>query len=384
MSGFKSSPRILLLTPPMPTSPKYGFHLGDIRAPLGLGYIAGYLRSCGFQPSICDIYAGDKLPSLGGVEAIGIQVNSACYEEASILAREIRSQGFKGKLIAGGAHPTILPDTLLRYFDHVVRGEGEYVLRGILDESLRDRVIVAGRIENLDDLPRVPYELFSAPKYNRTIEECPSVKNVYTYSSSRGCPNRCEFCSTRGIYGRRWTYHSVERVLDDIGYLISDHNSKGIYFREDNFTASKQRLVSFCEEVLSRGLEFSWKCESRVDLTNNQISLMKRAGCVSLYVGIETGSPKLLKRYKKDITVDQIHRFVRTCKSEGIKVYGSFLTETPYEEEEDRIATNTLISQLKLDRVNVSKYIAMPGSVLYEEIIRNPSLADRYDTQVIR
>ena len=378
--------RILLMTSPAPSKKEYGFYLGEKRFPLGLGYITAMLKSKGYNSvAIRDVYAKPKSISFKNFDVIGIYANTICFKRGTLpLLEAIKGSLFKGKIVIGGPHTSVLLDSIPDYVDHVVVGEGEYAFLSIIENSNTDRIIKSERILDLDALPRVAYEMYETSLYNLKFEEYSKCNRVFTYSSSRGCPFSCTFCSSKNIYNRKWTAHSPERVLDDIQYLVKTFKVDGIYFREDNFTVNKNRVRKICQGLINRRIKIKWKCETRVDTSYEDLALMKKAGCVALYVGFESGSPKLLEKFNKQISVEQSRKFIGDCNKLGIYIYGSFVYYSPYETLEDRQLTEKFIKSVKLDRVGKNKYLALPGSEMYDDIIENPEIAEKYKTIIIK
>jgi len=377
--------KVLLLTSPAPARREYGFFLGEKRFPLGLGYMASMLRNNGISVDLVDLYAKNRVVAFENYDFIGVYCNTICFERGTLpLLNKIRNSSFKGKIVVGGPHAALLPHTIPDFVDHIVQGEGEYAMLSIVNGDKNDRIIKAPRIENLDDLPFPAYDLYNLKLYNLKFEEAKNVKRVFTYSSSRGCPFSCRFCSSKNIYNRKWTTHSAARIVSDIERLQKEYSVGGIYFREDNFTVNTKRINDFCDLILKKGVKVKWKCETRVDVDFETLKKMKEAGCTIVYVGFESGSPRVLELIDKKINLEKSVDFVNNCKKVGIKIYGSFIIGIPQETKEDIAMTNAFIDTLKLDRVCKNKYLAMPGSEMYDDIIANPSLAERYNTTVIR
>lgn len=377
--------KVLLLTTPAPGRTQYGFYLGEKRFPLGLGYIASVLRKHNHTVVLRDLYAKHRKINFKAFDYIGIYTNTICFKNGSLpLIKHIHTAGFKGKIVVGGPHTSVMLHTIPPTVDHVVIGEGEYAMLDIVEGRKTERIITAERIEDLDSLPRVAYDMYDLSLYNLKFEELTQYTKVFTYSSSRGCPFACTFCSSKNIYHRKWTAHTPQRVINDIKFLIKKYGIDGIYFREDNFTVNRKRIREICELLLRNNIKIAWKCEARADMSYEDLALMKRAGCVILYVGFESGSPALLERFKKNIDIDQAIDFAQTCKTLGILVYGSFVTNTPWETAEDRKLTNAFIRKTGAKRICKNKYLAMPGSEMYEEILKNPELAQKYDTVIIK
>lgn len=375
---------VLLLTSPAPDTYQYGFYLGEKRFPLGLASIAAVLETLGHTVKIIDLYAGELLTA-GDYDLIGVYANTICFKNGTLpLLKQLRSFPGRPTLVVGGPHTSVLPETIPDYVDHVVIGEGEAAIEQIVKQR-PGRIVDSPRIEDLDSLPRPAYHLL-APihRYNLTFDDKKSsAKRVFTYSSSRGCPFSCKFCSSSKIFNRKWTAHSPERMLDDIQFLQAIYEVDGIYFREDNFTVNMNRVREFCELLLVQEVNVEWKCETRVDVNRDDLQLMHKAGLRSVYVGLESGSERILELINKKINLAQVKRFVGNCNEIGIRVYGSFIRELPFETKEELHVTRKFGDSLKLDRANYNKYLALPGSPLYDEVKANPELLKRYKTILI-
>jgi tetratricopeptide (TPR) repeat protein len=139
--------------------------------------------------------------------------------------------------------------------------------------------------------------------------------------TSRGCPWQCTFCGAETTWGRGFRGRSVPRVLDDIEHALEKLPVKMLQIKDDTFTANKRRALEICNGILERGLRFSWSCDTRVDvLTDELLRAMRRAGCQRLSLGVESGSPSVLAKINKKISVEQILRSTALAKSYGIQV----------------------------------------------------------------
>jgi len=215
------------------------------------------------------------------------------------------------------------------------------------------------RIQNLDALPRVDYDLFMDKKrsYVWTIPFT-ERQPIFVMNTSRSCPFACEFCAVRQIWGRLWTAQSAERVMDDILFLKSTHNIAGVYFREDNFTADRERVRQIAELLIKRDAGIVWACEARADLGSEPelVRLMAQSGCRGLYIGAESGSPRMLNYYNKQITVHQIIQTCRLAKKYDIVVAMSLIAHHPKETPFDRLATRALVHVTRPEIVWVNPY----------------------------
>ena len=191
-------------------------------------------------------------------------------------------------------------------------------------------------------------------------------------NTSRGCPYNCSFCSVESIWGKQYTYFSADRIISEIEYLFKHYNAKGIYFREDNFTLNQKRTDEFCKKMLQKNIKVHWACETRVDnLTEELIELMSAAGCKAFYLGVESGSQKILNNINKQITVEQIENTINWCKKYDIRTYCSLITGLPDETYEDYLFTKKMMDKLKPYAYAFNIFVGNPKSSLYKYVLDN-------------
>jgi radical SAM superfamily enzyme YgiQ (UPF0313 family) len=396
--------RVLFIFPPKPDySP---FYLGEHRPPLGVGFLASALEQHGHQVLFEDLYVEpisiDQLRykiRMIDPHWICITIPTVCYEPALRILNmieEMRTVAKQScaKLAVGGAHPTLLPETIPNFVDYIIQGEGEIALLNLIDEEkfigeIRSPdetkpVIVYGKpVGNLDDLPSPAWHLFMDKPYNwhSGIHEVGiGIEPIFPLNTSRGCPFNCAFCSVAGIFGRKWRGWSAGRIINEIKQLIRHYGAKAIYFREDNFTVNKQRVIDFCNLLLKQNIDIKWICESRVDTVDKELlKLMYKAGCRWIYFGVESGSQKVLNDLKKGYTVSQIEDCFRWCREVGIKTYASMILGTPTETDEDIEQSEALLRRIRPDSSCNNGYIGLPASELYSYYRNHPELIDHIE-----
>lgn len=369
---------ILLVTSAAPLmSP---FFTNEKRPPLGIGFLISVLRDAGHHVFFIDNYLSpgnflehDYLTE-NKIDLVGIYANTICYRDTKRMVNTIqmlREKGdWKGRIIVGGPHTSAVPESIPELVDHIVIGEGERAILDIVD-GVSDRVIQKDLIADLDQLPMPAYDYFVDLPYDFGVEWFPQ-KPVFTMNTSRGCPFRCTFCSVASVWGREYRYFSADRVADDIRHLVNNYGAKGIYFREDNFTASRKRTVSFCEGLLRHRIDIKWMCETRVDSLDQELmALMHRAGCEALYIGVESGSQRLLDFMKKGITLEQTHNVFRWCGEMGIKTAASFIVGVPTETPAERRMTVELCHAIRPTTCSFNVFVGIPRSPLYDYVLEN-------------
>lgn len=367
---------ILFVTSAAPK--KSPFFTDEKRPPLGLGSLMSVVRKHGHTVFFIDNYlkqtdfVKDGYLQKNEIDFVGIYVNTICYRDSMKMFTDIerlRKKGlWNGKIIAGGPHTSVALDTIPDFVDYVVQGEGEQAILKIINGEAKQRIVKEERIKDLDSLPFQPWDIFTKLPYDYSCKWM-DTKPVFTMNTSRGCPFDCAFCSVDSVWGKQYTYFSVDRLIDEIKYLIKKFGAKGIYFREDNFTLNRKRVEEFCAKI--RELNIKWACETRVDTLCDEelVKMMSKAGCEAVYLGVESGSQKVLDILKKGVTVEQIERCVTLCKKHKIRTYCSLITGVPGETYEDYLLTKKLMNKLKPHAYAFSVFVGIPHSQLYEEIL---------------
>ena len=142
-----------------------------------------------------------------------------------------------------------------------------------------------------------------------------------------------------------------------------------VWFADDCFTLNRNHLLDVCDEIAQRGLDVGWECLSRVDTMDAQVAEgMKRAGCIGVFFGIESGNDSVLSLMKKRITTTQAQRAVYAAKAAGLKVGAFFIVGYPGESNKTVLDTVRFASGLPLDYLSFTLPYPIPGTPLYERV----------------
>jgi len=367
--------------------------------PLGLLYIASTLEKNGFEVSLVDGGTGGTVKKIARKtlnaepDIVGITSMTPTYPYAEEIAKRIKAENREIKTAVGGPHVTFLPDEVLStgVFDFVVRNEGEITFlelcSGKKPAEIKGLSFVHGKriihnpdrefIKDLDMLPRPSYHLLDFESYQDRYPPSGVRKTPWiSFSSSRGCPFGCFYCSVTNFWGRLWRGHSAERVASDLEYLYHTYRLKSVFFVDDNFTFKRDRILRLCD--LIKDLDFEWSCSCRVDQVDPELlSKMRSAGCWRIGFGIEAGTQKVIDWYGKKITIEKAKRAVKACRDVGISPFCFFITGAPIETEEDIEKTIEVAKELDPDIIGVSHLTPFPGSRLYDYVCENDLLLTR-------
>jgi len=379
--------KICLVYPNQMKLPKF-FEKGSILQeplllpPLGMLYIlSNNSVEMDFLDNRVHGYNREQLSAiLRKYELVGFGGTIFEVEEAIDMSQRLRKEGIT--TLYGGPNATVNWELYCQYFDIVARGEGEGLLDEIV-ENFNNLSKVKGLvykenggtrinepiplIENLDTLKFPAREKVNLSDYARHEEAYTKKQPVDTIVNSRGCPYDCYFCSSKWIWSRKYRYRSPDNVIEEMVFMREKFKTKVFYFREDNFTAHRKRLLEFCEKV--KNLDMPWLCESRTDTLDAELlKKMKEANCVAIWFGIESCNQKTLNLIKKEIDLETSQEILAECKKIGIKTGGSFMLGFPHETKEDMLWTGRKSKQLGLNYVSYNRVWAIPKSEMYSLI----------------
>ncbi len=388
---------LLMTSAPSENAPWY---LGRKFPPLGLSYVASALEKAGFEVQVLDNYLQKKplsevqqIVKQVSPQLVGITCSSSTYHKVVETAAAIKEVLPMCKIVAGGWHPSYVPDSMLQHpeIDFVVMGEGERAMAELATYVIEgEKNIVLGAIAglgykrgnkvfknepkfiaNLDEIPFPARHLLPMDQYERKMEFL-DVEPVDIMSIIRGCPFSCAFCETRKMWGPACRFFSPKRVVEEVKYMVDKFGSKGIYFINDNFTIRKKETMDLCDSLKQERLDLQWICDTRADMLNAELLIkMREGGCKTIWFGVESGVPRILERINKHIGLEQVERAFKLCRAEGIKVAASFMLGIPGETLQDMETTFEFAKKLNPDLCQFNVFIAYPDSTLYEEILQS-------------
>ncbi len=258
-------------------------------------------------------------------DVFGMSCWTANRRGVALLARALRQHHPQAHIVVGGPHATPLAAEMLAHhpeIDTVARGESDLTFLELLERLERGSALQGlaglayrngGRVElgpprtavgDLDSLAS-PHDYFDA----------------HILMTSRGCPWACTFCGAETTWGRGFRSLSMGRLLDILERTVSRLPVKMVQIKDDTFTTNKKRVIEICRAIRERKLTFLWSCDTRADLlTDEVVREMRLAGCERLSLGVESGSPTILKSIDKKVTTTDILRSTELAKRYGIRV----------------------------------------------------------------
>lgn len=178
---------------------------------------------------------------------------------------------------------------------------------------------------------------------------------------------------------------SPKNVVDELEFLYKKYREEQYTFYDDAFTVNQTRVEEICDEILRRKLPVKWDCETRVDMFTKELLLkMKKAGCIALWLGVESGSQKTLDAMRKGITVEQTMRAFKWARETGLLTVASVILGFPGETRESAWETIRLIEKIQPDDIGIYVATPYPGTPLYDYVKEKGLLKitdfNKYDT----
>lgn len=335
--------------------------------PLGILYLAAYVRDICEVSVIDDNRECNSEDYLEGqikrVDVLGLTGTTSQFVNARKLARIARKHNVT--TIYGGSHASATNP--VGRFDYIVKGEGEIALRGILENTVRNKIVCQRTVKNLDTLPFPARDLVPIKDYpSRRLKR---FDGAYTHMmTGRGCNSNCIFCSSPTM----WKYPrlmSAERVFEEMLELCVKYGFKNIHFQDDTFTLSRKRVKKLCRKIKDSELDFRWSCQTRPDMVDEDLlKEMAEAGCVQIEFGVESGDTKLLEVAQKGYSKGQIVNAFRLAKKVGIATYGFFIIGLPGETVWTWLRSIWFALKLNMDSSVWTVLMPYPGTAVFNQV----------------
>lgn len=378
---------------------KVAFVQKNINENLGVMYLSSYLKRSGHRTEcFIELLERDLIRAVReyAPDVIGFTVMSGTHRWCIETARRLKCQD--NLIVFGGPHPTFFPEVIREpAVDAVCIGEGEQPMLELADSfpdlekmaGIRNLHVKVGDVvvknelrdlvADLDDLPFPDRELF----YKYDLLRKNSRKTVIT---SRGCPYSCAFCFNAGyrrLYAGKGRYvrrRSVDNVLAEILEVKRNFPLKSVFFQDDTFVLDRDWIRDFADQYRRR-VTLPFTCFVRADLMTEEVAeALKKAGCVCVHFGIESGSEHIRNEVlKKGVSDAQISETARLLKGQGIRFKTYNMLRLPGETVEEAFEkTVKMNSTIGTDYPWSSIMCPYPRTDLVEYLVRQGDLARDY------
>jgi anaerobic magnesium-protoporphyrin IX monomethyl ester cyclase len=357
--------------------------------PIGIYYVGSVLKESHYDveilnwtrinetPENIEKVILEKKPDIIGFSIL--QANRWGGIEIARIAKQIHP---KVKIVFGGVTPTFLWKHFLTHFpqiDFVVIGEGEYTFLNLV------KFLEHNKKHQIEDIRGIAFRkngnvVRTAPAETiHQIDALPVPAKYFEYqhlSLTRGCPGKCAFCGSPKFWEPKVRFHSMEYFIDELERLYK----KGVnffYFSDDTFSVDKNRVIEICKKILEKGMNIKWVAISRVNYMSEDILYwMRKAGCIQISYGVESGSKKIRNLLNKNISNDDIEKaFAMTIKY-GILPRAYFIYGCPGETRRTIQETIDLIKKIKPLVIHFFVLSLFPGTRLYEDYKKKMKVTD--------
>ncbi|HEX7120121.1 MAG TPA: radical SAM protein [Longimicrobiales bacterium] len=271
-------------------------------------------------------------------------------------------------VIVGDVEPTFLEVAAAWAAD---RSAGLEAVAGLLlpagaDGRLR-RTAPRPAFEELDALPFPAWDLVDVEAYREAWVGAHG-RLSWNMVASRGCPYGCNWCA-KPLFGRRYTQRSPAGVAEEMRRLRDEVAPDHIWFADDIFGLTSQWIESFAAEVTRRGARTPFMIQSRANLMRPRaVAALAEAGAEEVWLGVESGSQRILDAMEKGTRIEQIREATRALRAAGVR--SGWFIQLGYLGEgwEDLLRTRDLIRDERPDEIGVSVSYPLPGTRFYDAV----------------
>ena len=350
--------------------------------PLELAWTAAVLREAGIPvdlvaANVLDLPHAAVIERLRAAPPTHVLIPSAwgSLPDDFLLYAQLRRAFPDAVLMMSGPNVTARPDRPLleSATDVVILGEPE------------EATLLIAQGTSLEDVPNIAYVRGGA--VTRTARRFPPGWPTYpfpardllpldrytiphskrlpttTMATSRGCLHKCTFCPTQIWHQRQVRHRDFDLVMAEVDELVGRYGIREVTIRDDTFTDDRERVVAFCDALMRRGHDLTWRCFGTADSVDRDLlQLMAAAGCTQVAYGFESGDDAILSRTGKGTTVAQGVDAIRWSKAAGVEVSGTFLIGLEGETYETIARSIAFAKQNALDYIQVNVAVPMPST----------------------
>ncbi|HOL89784.1 MAG TPA: radical SAM protein [Anaerohalosphaeraceae bacterium] len=302
----------------------------------------------------------DEVPPDTDFDLVGITCMTATAPRAFELADHYRKYNIP--VVLGGFFPTLNPDLALQHCDAVVIGPAMDAWPKLLDDLRANRLQKRYCGNPAGQVPAsLPRHLLDKSKYSTT----------YATYATMGCRNRCKFCSIGTLYKSQHYCRPIPDVIAE----IRSFPSRFFMFVDDNLTQNREYILNLLKELAP--LKKKWITQASIEIADDPdlLSALQTAGCVGLFIGLESFTQSVLTLTEKGFNVPfHYKKAVETIHRYGIFVEAGIIFGFDNDDIHIFQSTLDLLEDIGIDAVQVSILTSLPGTPLYEEF--KPRITD--------
>lgn len=316
-----------------------------------------------------------RQPDLVGFSTVG-----ASYPTTLLLIHRLKAAQPDLTIVLGGIQATLCGEATLRHFpavDYIVAGEAELSLpiflqhlkegtpfppaSGVYYRNSTGGITYTGDaplIEDLDTLPMMDYTKMDM-----------STLNEISIDVGRGCPFQCYYCCTNNYWRRTFRLRSPLQIVNEIEHLYRNYGKRYFAFNHDLLTCNRTVFQELLRTLKERSLPIHWRCSSRIDtLDEDLLKEMAATGCYQIFMGIESGSPRMQRIIKKHLDPGRVIPLLEAARENNIRYTTSFVCGLPEETWDDLLQTMDLVYECIARNASTQVHLLAPfqGTEVYQ------------------
>ncbi|MCK5506097.1 MAG: cobalamin-dependent protein [Thermodesulfovibrionia bacterium] len=408
-----------------------GLQIQTPAPPIGLAYIGAYLKKNGHEYTAIDacgealdqifpsktsnqiLIQGLTIPQIlesvpENSKIIGFSCSfSHCWPLTVEIAKAVRDKFPNALLVAGGEHPTALPEYVLKdgIIDVVVMREGEetfldlvnivnnndswHKVDGIAYMDAEQKFIcnmLRKRIVDIDKFPYPDWDNWCIEKYieHQQVSGINLGKSM-PILGSRGCPYMCTFCSNECMWTRRYIMRDGKALVDEMEYMKNKYNVSGFSFFDSTFIVKRSKTLEFCKELIERNLNVSYQLPAgtRCEVFDDELAAaLEKSGLRNFSFAVESGSETIRNIIKKQIKLNDLFKAIKSVRKTKMTVGCFIVIGFPEDNKKTMKQTLSLIRKIAfmgIDDVTVSKFTPYPCSEYFNQLQEKGFLGDKLD-----
>ena len=292
--------------------------------------------------------------------------------------------------------PNEIQDLENEHFDLAMIGEGEFSVLELCQKIMNKQDIskVPGLVKKINkkkyliNAPQRIHDLNILPQPARYLVDMEAYfkigafhsaksksKRVLSVMCSRGCPEKCTFCSTPGMWGQNTRWRSTEHIMREISNDVKKYSIGEIQFDDDTITVNKRNLFALCEQLEKVGLPWCTPNGTKVNYHfNKQDEMYKRmanSGCYQITLACESGSQRVLdKIINKRLPLETIRPSIESAKKAGMLVHTFWILGYPGETYEEMQETVNFAMNSGADSFSFAILSPLPGTPIYRQVLK--------------
>lgn len=380
--------RIRLINPDSPLTTitkadvvrKMTFSRRAIFAPTGLTICAAVLPEHWEAEVIDEAVQSKPHVPVADCDIVGLSVMTTQAHRAYELGDAYRRLGVV--VIMGGIHPSAMPDDALPHCDAICKGDAESTLPHLIADY--DRAVEQhgdeskGRagLKRIYDWAEYPTAEIATPRKDLLNPKDYLIANPI--QTTRGCPHACNFCTTPGVFGRKFRQREIGDIVEEIREAKERFNSSCFIFADDNFAGNQKWAIEMCAAIEPLKVTWASQCDILISRDDKLLTAMRRSGCAGLILGLESRKQDTLSEAgKRFVRSDSYEWRIRKIHAHRISLWGAFIFGFDHDTWQDLMHTCRWAQRTNLCMSCYPILTPYPGTGFFEQFEREGRLITR-------